>query len=163
MRVAMIAVPVLLSIHNIEEIFGGMGATRDVLRARLPPAIGLLVGSAEAWLFAVVVFTVVPWLLLLLGGLDRPDSPVARLLVVLQMGMTLNVLSHIGGAFAVRGYAGGVVTAVVLYVPFSLWFFRRAWRDEWVSRTLLRRSPVLALLLLPILFALLALGSALTA
>ncbi len=162
MRLYLLAVPLLLTIHNVEEVVGGLGATREALRARLPPSIASLVGSQDAWLVAVAVFTIVPWLLLLLGGLDRRDSPVARLLVVLQAGMTLNILSHVGGAIAVRGYAGGVATAVLVYVPFSWRFFTLAWRHEWVSRRLLRWSPVLALVLLPMLFAVLALGGAIT-
>ncbi|HSK68441.1 MAG TPA: HXXEE domain-containing protein [Candidatus Limnocylindria bacterium] len=162
MRRHLIAVPVLLTIHNIEEVAGGMGATRDAIGARLPAGLGSLVGSQDAWLVAVVLITVIPWVLVLLGGLDRPNSGVARALVVLQAGMTLNVLSHVGGAMAVRGYAGGVATAVLLYVPFSLRFFPRAWREEWVTRQFLRWSPALALLLVPLLFALLALGSVIT-
>jgi hypothetical protein len=162
MRLYLITVPALLTIHNIEEVAGGLGATRDALRARLPAALASLVGSQDAWLVAVAVITLVPWLLLLLGGLDRRESGVARALVVLQAGMALNVLSHVAGAVAVRGYVGGVVTAALLNVPFSLRFFSLAWREEWVSRRFLRWSPALALLLVPLLFVLLALGSAIT-
>jgi hypothetical protein len=108
------------------------------------------------------VITLVPWLLLLFGGLDRRGSGVARALVVLQAGMALNVLSHVAGALAVRGYVGGIVTAVLLYVPFSLRFFSLAWREEWVSRRFLRWLPAFALLTVPLLFVLLALGAAIT-
>jgi hypothetical protein len=160
MRRYMIAVPVLLTIHNVEEVVGGMGATREAFVARLPPALGSLVGSPDAWLVAVVLITVIPWALLCLGGLNRPDSGAARALVVLQAAMTLNVLTHVGGAIAVRGYAGGLGSAVLLYVPFAFRFFPLAWREPWVSRRLLAWSPALAMLLVPVLFALLALGSA---
>lgn len=162
MRLYLIAVPVLLTVHNIEEVVGGFGATRDAMKARLPSALGAVVGSPDAWLVAVVLITMIPWLLLFFGGLDRRDSLVARVLVVLQAGMALNVVPHVGAAVAVRGYAGGVVTAVLLYVPFSVRFFRLAWREEWVNRRLLRWSPALALLLVPLLFVLLAIGSAVT-
>jgi hypothetical protein len=160
MRLHLIAIPVLLTIHNIEEVVGGMGATREVIRARLPEFLGSLAGSQSAWLVAVVAVTVIPWLLLLLGGLDRRDSGVARVLVVLQAGMSLTVLSHVGGTIVTGAYTGGVATAVLLYVPFSLRFFPLAWREEWVNRRVLRWSPVLALLLVPLLLVLLALGSA---
>jgi hypothetical protein len=162
MRRHLIAVPILLTMHNIEEVVGGMGATREALRLRLPAALGSLVGSSDAWLVAVVLITVIPWALLCIGGLDRPDSGTARALVVLQAGMALNVLSHIGAAIAVRGYTGGLGTAVLLYAPFSFRFFPLAWRREWVNRRLLRWSPALALLLVPLLFLLLALGSVIT-
>jgi hypothetical protein len=159
MRPYLIAVPVLLTIHNIEEVVGGLGATREAIRARLPAPLGSLIGSAEAWLVAVALITLVPWLLLVFGGLDRRNSGVARALVVLQAVMTLNIVSHVAGAIAVGGYVGGVVSAVLLYVPFSTLFFARAWREEWVSRRFLRWSPAFALLLVPLLFVLLAIGS----
>lgn len=160
MRRYLIAVPVLLTLHNLEEVVGGMGATREAMKARLPAALGPLVGSPDGWLVAVVLITVVPWLLLFFGGLDRRDSGVARALVVLQAAMAMNVLSHVGGAIVVRGYTAGIVTAVLLYVPFSWRFFQLAWREEWVNRRLLRWSPALALLSVPLLFVLLALGTA---
>ena len=149
MRPYLIAVPVLLTIHNIEEVTAGLGASRDAVRTRLPAALGSLVGSPEAWLMAVVVITLVPWLLVSFGVPDRRDSGLARALVVLQAGMSLNVLSHVAATVAMRSYTGGVVTAVLLYVPFSLRFFPLAWREEWVSRRFLRWSPALALLLVP--------------
>ena len=107
MRLHLIAIPILLTIHNIEEVVGGMGATREAMRGRLPEVLGSLAGSHNSWLVAVVAVTVIPWLLLLLGGLDRRDSGVARALVVLQAGMSLNVLSHVGGTIVTGAYTGG--------------------------------------------------------
>jgi len=74
MRAYLLAVPLLLTLHNVEEVVGGMAGAREAMRARLPPAVSALVGSPGGWLFAVAVLTLVPWLLLLLNGLDRPDS-----------------------------------------------------------------------------------------
>ena len=162
MRAYLVAVPVLLTVHNLEEVLGGMGAAREALRGRLPASLGSLAGSPAAWLFAVVVLTVMAWLLILLGGLDRRDSLLARSLVVLQAGMALNVASHVGGSLLVGGYTGGLLSSVLLYIPFSWRFFTLAHRDAWVSPRFLRWSPVLALLLVPLLALLLALGAAVT-
>ena len=160
MRAYLIAVPILMTVHNLEELVGGLPALRPALQARLPEALAPLVGSADGWLLAIVVVTVIPWAALLLGGLDRHDSPAARTLVAVQAVMTFNVLSHVGGAVLLRGYSPGIVTSLLLYVPFSARFFPRAWREEWVTRRLMRWLPGIVLVLHgPGLLGLLALCS----
>lgn len=160
LRRHLLAIPVLLTAHNLEEVAGGLAGTRDLLMARAPAILRGLVGSPDAWYLAVALVTLLPWALLLLGGLARRDSAGTRALVVLQAGLALNVLSHVVGVILVGGYAPGVATALLLYVPFSFVFFRRAWQEEWVSRRLLRWTPLFAVMLHgPGLLGLLALCS----
>lgn len=157
MRRYLIAVPILLTLHNAEEAWGGLARLRPVLAARLPSSLALLLGSDRGWLLALVAVTLVPWVALLLGDLDRRDSPAVRVLVVVQAVMTLNVLSHVGGTLLVRGYVPGVATSLLLYVPFAARFFPLAWRDTWVNRRLFGWLPAVALVLHgPALVALLA-------
>jgi hypothetical protein len=143
----LLAVPILLTLHNVEEVAGGLAGVRDVAMQRAPALVRGLAGPAEAWYLAVAVVTAIPWALLLLPGLARRDSPAARALVVLQAALALNVLTHAGASVLLGGYAPGVATALLLNAPFSVLFFRRAWREEWVSRRLLRWTPVFAVLL----------------
>jgi hypothetical protein len=157
MRRYLIAVPILLAIHNAEEAWGGLGRLQPVLAARLPSWLAPLLGSERGWLLAVALVTLVPWVALLLGGLDRHDSAAARVLVIVQAVMTLNILSHVGGALLLRGYAPGVATALLLYVPFGARFFPLAWRERWVNPRLFAWLPAIAVALHgPALAALLA-------
>lgn len=50
----------------------------------------------------------------------------------MQAVVALNVLWHVGAAVAFGGYVPGVVTAVLVNAPFSVYFFRRAAREGWL-------------------------------
>jgi|WetSurMetagenome_2_1015567.scaffolds.fasta_scaffold781987_1 hypothetical protein len=157
MRRYLIAVPVLLTIHNAEEAWGGLARLRPVLAARLPSSLAPLLGSDRGWMLALVTVTLVPWVALLFGDLGRRDSAAVRLLVIAQAVMTLNVLSHVGGTLLTRSYVPGVLTAVLLYVPFAARFFPLARREMWVNRRLFAWLPAIAVALHgPVLVGLLA-------
>jgi hypothetical protein len=70
--------------------------------------------------------------------------------------MLLNVFPHVAAAAALRSYSPGLATALVFNLPFSILLFRRAIRQQWVSRRALAWLPPAALLVHgPGLFALL--------
>jgi hypothetical protein len=49
--------------------------------------------------------------------------------------IALNVGSHVVSSIAiVRGYAPGLVTAVLVNAPFAVYLFRRASRERWLPR-----------------------------
>jgi hypothetical protein len=60
--------------------------------------------------------------------------PAWGLLLLLQSVMLVNVVSHVGSALFLRGYAPGLVTALALDLPFSIYILRRAIGDGWISR-----------------------------
>jgi hypothetical protein len=64
-----------------------------------------------------------------------PDARWALwLLLVIEATMALNALSHALLSLVIfRGYAPGVVTALLVNVPFAVYCFRRASRQNWVS------------------------------
>ena len=89
----------------------------------------------------------------------RPDSRTALwLLLLIQSAVLLNAVWHVAIAFVLfGGYAPGLVTAVVLNLPFSIHLLRRAFREQWLSRparwalvpgAILLHGPLLAALLL---------------
>ncbi len=71
----------------------------------------------------------------------------------------MNVLSHVGAASMVRGYSPGLVTAVLVNLPFSAYLIGRAAREPWLSRRrLLGASPISLLIHGPLLVGLLSLS-----
>ncbi|RPJ76497.1 MAG: HXXEE domain-containing protein [Acidobacteria bacterium] len=161
MRRLLLGVPILLTIHNAEEVGGGMAALHPVALSRLPQWLRGAAGTPESWLLAVLLVTLVPWVIALLGDLRARDSAAVRALLVVQAGMTVNICSHVAGAVLLGRYSPGMVTALLLYVPFSFVLFRRAWREGWANRRLFAWLPAIALLLHgPGLIGLLALTSA---
>ena len=95
-----------------------------------------------------LAFAIVAW------SASRPDSA-ARLwfALLVQAVMLLNVAVHLVAAVAVmRGYSPGLLTAVVINLPFSLWIFTRAVRERWVNQhALLALIPAALLLHGPLL------------
>jgi Protein of unknown function with HXXEE motif len=129
-------VPILLAIHNAEEALLFPRYLPLVLR-RLPEGWRALAGAATLGQVgvALALVTLIP-LLLAIWAFRRPDSdfPVWLLLLV-QATVLLNVLWHVATAALVfNGYAPGLLTAILINLPFSVYLLRRAARERWVSR-----------------------------
>lgn len=123
-------VPLLLTLHNVEEaiflkVVRPAGMVPDFLAGLLPTI------TPAQFLAALAVVTVVPWLFAASGPLERRSR--AFLLVLgTQMVVLLNVASHAASAVWLRSYVPGLVTALLVNLPFSLYLFRRALQGSWV-------------------------------
>jgi hypothetical protein len=152
-------VPTLLAVHNAEEALFFPRYLPFVL-ARLPAgwqAVAAPLTTGQVWsaLAAVTGFAfAVAW-----WAYRRPDSRTALwLLLLIQSAVLLNAVWHLAVAIVLfGGYAPGLVTALVLNLPFSLHLLRRAVREQWLSRparwalvpgAILLHGPLLAALLL---------------
>ncbi len=151
-------VPILLAIHNAEEalffprylpfVLYRLPATWQALIAPLTTG---QVGAALAVVTAVA-FIVAWW------SYRKPNSAVALWLVLLiQATVLLNVVWHAAAAVVLfGGYAPGVVTAVLLNLPFSVYLLGRSAREHWLSaRALWALGPAAIVLHGPLLAALL--------
>ncbi len=146
----------LLALHNLEE-----GLT---MRAYFPRASELLREHAPASLVsepptlaqfyaALAGATLVPLLLVIFATSGRPSQFKFYLVAFVQAQVFLNVfVPHVPAAFMLGGYAPGLFTAVLLNLPFSVYFFRRSLRESRVTRRglLLMLLVTLPLLLLSI-------------
>jgi hypothetical protein len=151
-------VPILLAIHNAEEALFVPRYLPFVLY-RLPAAWQALIAplttgqvGAALGVVTAVAFLVAWW------SSQRPDHPVALWLVLLiQATVLLNVVWHVAAAVVLfGGYAPGVVTALLLNLPFSIYLLRRAARDRWLGpRALWALVPAAIVLHGPLLAALL--------
>jgi hypothetical protein len=146
-------------VHNAEEAIFFPRYLPFVL-ARLPSGLQAVAGpvtSGQVWLalatLTVGAFGIAAWAAL------RPASRLAQwLLLLIQAALLVNALWHVAAAVVLfGGYAPGVVTAVLLNLPFSVYLLARARREEWLSRTalwallpsaLLVHGPLLSALLL---------------
>ena len=121
-------VPLLLALHNAEEaVF-----FPRYLAVRARPAPCGLAGGRRPGYFRPGVARTRDRHRRRLGGAvwaeRRPGSATALwLLLLLQATVLLNVLWHIAAAVVLfRGYAPGLVTALLLNLPFSLYLLARA-------------------------------------
>jgi Protein of unknown function with HXXEE motif len=125
-------VPIFITIHNLEEaLFMPAFLQRrndsmpQSLRDLLPPI------TYGQFLIALFIVTAVPYLIRWFGS----ERGVAiHLLLGLQVVMLLNVLAHVMMAAVMGGYAPGLVTALTINLPFSVYVLRRALKEDWVSR-----------------------------
>ncbi|HET7585883.1 MAG TPA: HXXEE domain-containing protein [Gemmatimonadaceae bacterium] len=145
-------VPALLALHDAEEALAMprvLPRLLPALRAYAPHALSpLLAGmTVPIFLSALAVVTLVPFML----ALRASRHPKARWahwsLALVQAVVALNVVSHLVSAAMLRGYTPGLATAISVNLPFSLFFFRRAWRDAWFSRGALCSMVPAALIL----------------
>jgi hypothetical protein len=148
-------VPVFLTIHNLEEavvmpafIERRNAYVRGTLSQIIPPV------NYKQFLIALAIITIIPFLVALLW-LGRRWA--VYLLIGFQVVMLINVFAHILMALFLRGYAPGLITALVINLPFSLYLLRRALNEKWVTKGavawmfpagLLIHGPVLAGLML---------------
>ena len=127
------AVPVCLTLHNAEEALAPR--TRlPALSDRLPQSVQELVASIpyNAFLAALGCLTLLV-IAIALWAAVRPHGFATWLVAAFQATIALNVVAHCAAALTLRGYAPGLVTALLINAPFSWYFFRRASRDGWLS------------------------------
>ena len=128
-------VPVFITIHNLEEALF-MPAFLQTRNASIPSSLqGLLPPiTYQQFLIALIFMTAMPYAIALVGNLEREGSGSLYLLLGLQVVMLYNVLAHVLMAAVMGGYAPGVVTALTINLPFSLYLVRRARKERWVPR-----------------------------
>ena len=128
-------VPVLLALHNAEEALFFPRYLPFVI-SRLPggwQSLAAPLTTGQVWAALAVVtagaFAVAWW------AVRRPASPAARwTLLLVQTMMLLNALWHVlTAAVLFGGYAPGLVTGVLVNLPFSIYLLRRAAAERWLS------------------------------
>jgi hypothetical protein len=152
-------VPVLLALHNAEEALVFPRYLPFVI-SRLPggwQSLAAPLTTGQVWAALAIVtagaFAVAWW------AVRRPASAAARWTVLLvQITMLLNALWHmLTAAVLFGGYAPGLVTGVLVNLPFSIYLLRRAAAERWLSPTarwalvpaaLVLHGPLLAALIL---------------
>lgn len=118
-------VPVFFALHNLEEAPFMEGWSK-----RLPLKIHPNVTTRQ-FVIAVTVLTVAGFFLTYIS-LGYLQPAIGYLLVLeIQMILLFNALiPHIGSTIRFRMYSPGVVTAIVITLPFSFYLFRRAFAEN---------------------------------
>jgi hypothetical protein len=130
-------VPLFITVHNLEEM-----AFMPVFMAGWPDKVpgwatallpaGFFPPSYHQFLVILLVVTILPYAFALLGGSRQARAPRTILLAGTQMVMLINVLSHVVSMNVVNGYVPGLVTALAINLPFSVYFFAAALHESWL-------------------------------
>ena len=127
-------VPIFLTIHNIEE-----APFMESWYKRLPIKIPLQVTTRQ-FVIAVTFITIAGFLLTYLGA-EYLENQTGYLLVLgMQAILLFNAfVPHIATTIRFRMYSPGVISAVLIMLPFSFYLFRRAftenilnWNQFWI-------------------------------
>jgi hypothetical protein len=112
--------PVLLAVHNLEE-----APRMAKWSGELP--VRLLSYTTRQFMAAAALLTLAVFALTGLGmhAFRQPDG--FQLILGMQMAMLFNAcVPHLAATIAFRKYSPGVVTGLLLEIPFSLYLLRRA-------------------------------------
>lgn len=125
-------------LHNAEEGIAArayLPKVRDLLRGRVPPRVLDAIPGLEQFYIGLVGATLVPLALIVFATTGRPTPLKAYVVAVIAMGLMLNVVvPHVPAAVLLGGYAPGVATAVLVNLPFSIYFLRRSLREGHIER-----------------------------
>ena len=134
------AIPFLFALHNLEEALF-MGAFLPSYKNTLPVLIRNFLGeiSYPQFLAVLLPISILPFILLIIWKKDRSQSWIPFVLCGLQFVIFLNIFSHVGSAFLLKSYSPGLLTALLVNLPFSILFFFRQYRCKFIT---LRNIPL---------------------
>jgi hypothetical protein len=134
--------PIATTLHNLEEALWLPAWSQHA--GRLHPAVG-----AAEFRFAVTLLTLLAWGLTAQAA--RRGGRWLDLLACYWLAMLINVVfPHLVASIASRGYAPGIVTALLLNLPVDGYLLRRALAERRVEP---RRLLVTAAAFVPLLAA----------
>ena len=122
---------VTLVLHTAEEYlaFPSYLSSASRLSRWLPPP-GLLHNS-QSMRVALVMATVLP-LAVIVWAILRPRKALLISVLLLESILLVNAGWHILAALVRDGYAPGVITAVLINLPFGVYVLRRAVKEQWI-------------------------------
>jgi len=130
-------VPVVLALHNIEEALTmprWVMQNLPLIQSSLPFDIQINFTPSQL-LLSLGIATVVPIAVTMLCIGGRKKSARLFFIFLLQAIILINVfVPHIAVSLRIMNYNPGVITAVCFNLPFSLYLFGRAYREEYLAR-----------------------------
>lgn len=148
--------PLVFLVHDIEEIL-----TIEQYASKafsIFPAPGLSLSAVEFSISVALIF--IGSIVITYFASRKPHHTLWVMLFALAVsGMLINVLTHAGFSLLTMGYSPGVITAVLLVLPYYVLAIYRIIADGLVSRAgMLRSAAAAAILILPLIIIALAAG-----
>lgn len=124
---------VSLVLHDTEEYltFPAFFRSSGRLLRWLPTPV--LLHNTQHLHFALAMATVLP-LTVVAWAILRPRKALLVAVLFLESVLLVNAFWHMLAATVNRGYVPGVITAVLINLPFGIYVLRRAVREQWIGR-----------------------------
>jgi hypothetical protein len=154
-------IPAFLAIHNFEEILTIVDFSKEALK-------GMKITLIQPYNFwqmsaSIILITITVTVLTLIFFRSEKRSPGIVLLLSVQALLFVNALTHILSAIYFFKYAPALFTSIFLYVPFTIYLFKRALDEGYI----IKKEAVIAfiagiILYLPSVLIFLKMGNAIT-
>ena len=120
-----------LVLHTTEEYltFPAFLSSSGRLPRWLPPPA--LLPNPHQMHVALIIVTVLP-LAVIEWAILRPHKALLIAALLLECVLLVNAGWHLLAAVVTHGYAPGVLTAVLINLPFGIYVLRRAIHDQWI-------------------------------
>ncbi|WP_277818659.1 HXXEE domain-containing protein [Bacillus sp. TL12] len=135
-------IPILFAFHNAEEYY-----FFPEMKYLQPIPMEENAGQKQYFFIALCILTTIVFLLVCIHIILKKKVTLYILLVTQAM-IFMNGWFHVGGAIVTERYVPGLVTALVLIIPFSLFWFREGIRSDWWKLKHVIASCVVGVLLL---------------
>lgn len=145
--------PIVFMLHDLEEIVTVerfLANNRSMLKSRLPAwAYRHMEPSLDMTTYKFTVNVIFVYILILLVTLPALILSFYSLYLAALHVFFLHVFTHVGQSLLFRRYTPGVVTAVVLVLPYSVWAYLFLYRNHILTLNSGRESLVLLAVGLP--------------
>ena len=120
-------VPILFAIHNLEEAPFMAAWTQKLPNSPIKPV------TTPQFSIAVTILTILSFVITFWGIDGAPGSIELLLILAIQAIMLVNaIVPHIATTIKFKMYSPGVITAVFLNIPFSVYLFSRAINENFL-------------------------------
>ena len=149
---------ICVAAHNLEE---GLTAEAyfprvEALLAGHVPASLVALPALHEFYVALIGATLIPLVMTIVATTDRRTPLKKYLSPLLAVTLLLNVfIPHVPAAIALGGYAPGVATAVLVNLPFSIYFLQRSMHKRVIDRRGIANLAGIGILLLVLVVPLL--------
>jgi hypothetical protein len=123
---------VSLVLHDTEEYFTFPAFFRSSSRLLRWLPTPVLLQNTQHLHFALLMATVLP-LAVVAWAVLRPGKALLVAVLFLESVLLVNAGWHMLAATVNRGYVPGVITAVLINLPFGIYVLRRAVREQWIG------------------------------
>ncbi|WP_235674880.1 HXXEE domain-containing protein [Bacillus mycoides] len=143
-------IPILFALHNAEEYY-----FFPEMKYLQPIHMEENMWKKQYFFTALCVLTVIVVFLVYVHSICKKKVTLYILLVIQAM-IFMNGWLHIASAIVLERYVPGLVTAVILILPFSLFWFREGIRGGWWKlKHVIASCAVGVLLLFPVIVSIL--------
>jgi hypothetical protein len=131
-RVILWFVPVVILLHAVEQSVT-IRQTLDAARTGMPRALRVMIPpvSAEQYMIACAVVVLAAFGVALLGRIESPRGFGPYALVAMTAALFCNACARAIASIVLDRYTSGLLTAVVVVVPFSVFLFWVSIRERW--------------------------------